>query len=144
MDAPIELQLSIHADTLTVVVRNRGETEVRLWDRNNSWGWGMFSLRVAAPGSAEWSELTPRPVRHTRNGPRARTIPPGGRLEYELRPEDPAWEGTAALAGSRAGPLNVKVRLRIPETPEAIEQKVFIGEAESAPVLSTAPHGWLA
>jgi hypothetical protein len=143
MNPPIELQLSIDADVLRIVVVNRGETELRVWDRDNSWGWGMFSLLVAAPGSEQWSELTPRPVRRTRNVPRARKTPPGGRLEYDLRPGDPTWEGVEGIADRLDGPLRLRVRLSIPETAEAVEQKVFVGEAESAPVLSTPPHGWL-
>lgn len=143
MNPAIEIQLAIHANNLRIVVANRGEAEVRVWDRDNSWGWGMFSLLVAAPGSEQWSKLTARPVRRTRNLPRARTMPQGGRLEYDLQPGDPVWEGVAGIADMLDGPLHLRVRLSIPETAEAVGQNVFIGEAESAPVLSTPPHAWL-
>lgn len=141
---PLELQLTIRGDTLTVGVINRGETEVRLWDRHNSWGWGIFSLQITPAGAERWSELTPRPIRHTRNVPRARSIPPGERIDYDLRPGDPDWEGAETIAEHRDQPLDLRVRLSIPDSPEAAEQAVFTGEAESAPVRSQPPHRWLA
>jgi len=142
MDASIELQLAVDPDVLTVTAVNRGKQDLKLWTRDNSWGWAMFSLLLAKPDSQAWRELTAKAIRWTRNVPRALELRAGGQLEYELRHADPSWEGVADV--DRLGQfLQVRVRLRIPETPEALAQGVFIGEALSPPRLSQPPHHWL-
>jgi hypothetical protein len=103
----------------------------------------MFSLLLALPGLDEWRELTAKPICWTRNVPRAANVPAGGQLEYDLRREDPEWNGLDAVEGWLNQPFQVRVRLRIPETPEAVAQEVFIGEALTPPCLSKPPHSWL-
>jgi hypothetical protein len=139
---PIFLRLAVLPDTLAITVGNRGEMAQRIWARTNSWGWSMFSLLVA-PHEEPWQELTAKPVRWTRNAPHALELPPGGELLYELRPGDPDWQGLDTLGGWLELPLQVQSRLRIPETPEAVEHAVFLGEALSPPALSQPPHRWL-
>jgi hypothetical protein len=143
METDIELHLSLEGDALKVTAANTGTREVRLWSRDNSWGWGMLSLRVAAPGSDRWLELTAKPVRWTRNLPSAVAIPAGGATDYLLRAGDPGWEG-ADLAGLAAGPLQVRVRLHADTSPEAQAQGVFTGDLQSAAIVSQPPHRWLA
>jgi hypothetical protein len=143
MGAP-DLLLAVEADVLRVTVVNPGAEDLRLWSRDSSWGWSMFSLLVEPNGSGPGRELTAGPVRWTRNVPRALTVTAGGRLDYELGHADPTWEGAGTDDGWLGQPLRVRARLRITQTPEAVDQDVFIGEALSDPVLSMPPHGWLA
>jgi hypothetical protein len=143
MKQAIDLRLTVETDVLRVTVVNRSEQDVRLWARNNSWGWSMFSLLLALPGSDQWRELTAKPVRWTANIPHALNLPVGGRLDYELRHEDPSWEGLDDVNAWLSQPLQVRVRLRITGTPEAIAQEVFIGEALTSPCPSLPPHSWL-
>jgi len=144
MNHVIELRLTVEPDALGVTAVNTGERDLRLWARNNSWGWSMFSLLLSRPGSDQWRELTAKPVRWTANIPHALNLPIGGRLEYELRPDDPGWEDLDAIQDWLNQPLLVRVRLRITETPEAVAQGVFVGEALSPISQSNPPHRWLA
>lgn len=143
MKQAIDLGLTVETDVLRVTVVNSGEQDLRLWARNNYWGWSMFSLLLALPGSDEWREMTIKPVRWTANIPHALNLPLGGRLDYELRHEDPEWNDLDAVEGWLNQPFQVRVRLRIPETSEAVAQGVFIGEALTPPCLSKPPHSWL-
>ncbi len=142
MDTSIALELLVESEVLLVTAVNRGKKDLKLWSRDNSWGWGMFSLLLAPPDLKSWLELTAKPVRWTRNVPRALELPAGGALKYDLRHADPSWEGSSEV-GWVGQLLQVRVRLRIPETPEANEQAVFIGEALSPARLSKPPHCWL-
>jgi hypothetical protein len=143
MNCGIELRLSIEPDALRVTAVNTGERDLRLWARNNSWGWSMFSLLLALPSSDQWRELTAKPVRWTANIPHALKVAVGGRSQYELRREDPGWEDLGDANDWLSQPLQVRIRLRITETPEAVAQEVFIGEALTSPCLSMPPHSWL-
>lgn len=143
MGGSIELQLTVEPEALTVTATNRGKRDLKLWARDNSWGWSMFSLLVAKPDSELWQELAPKAVRWTRNVPRALELPAGGQLVYELRHADPSWDGLGDVNAWLGQLLQVRVRLRIPETPEAVSQGVFIGEAITPPRLSKPPHYWL-
>ena len=143
MDKAISLSLTVQPESLTVAVANIGKTPQRLWDRNSSWGWEMFSLLLAGPDEDEWRELTATPIRWTRNVPRALELLPGGTLRYALGPGDPGWDGLSALGERRNQPMKVRVRLRIPPTPEAATHDVSVGEAVSPPAWSHPPHGWL-
>jgi hypothetical protein len=142
MNHAIELRLTVGPDALRVTAVNTGERDLRLWARNNSWGWSMFSLLLALPSSDQWSELMAKPIRWTANIPHALNLPVGGRLDYELRREDPSWEGSGVVDGWLSQPLQVRVRLRITETPEAVAQDVFVGEALTSPCRSMPPHSW--
>jgi hypothetical protein len=143
MKQVIELRLTVETDVLRVTVANRSEQDLRLWARNNSWGWSMFSLLLALPGSDQWRELTAKPVRWTANIPHALNLPVGGRLDYELRRGDPEWNGLDAVEAWLNQPLQVRARLHIADTPEAVAQGVFMGEALTPPCLSMPPHSWL-
>jgi hypothetical protein len=143
MKQAIDLRLTIETSVLRVTAVNRGEQDLRLWDRNNSWGWSMFSLLLALASSDQWRELTAKPVRWTANIPHALNLPIGGRLDYELRREEPGWEDLGDANAWLSQPLQVRIRLRITETPEALAQEVFIGEALTPPCLSMPPHSWL-
>ena len=143
MNQAIDMRLTVETDVLRVTVVNTGEQDQRLWARNNSWGWSIFSLLLAQPDSDQWRELTAKPIDWTRNVPRATNVPAGGQLDYELRYEDPNWDGLDNVYAWLNQPLQVQVRLRIPETPEAVAQEVFIGEALTPPCLSKPPHSWL-
>lgn len=143
MKQAIDLRLSVDTDVLRVTVVNISEQDLRLWSRNNSWGWSMFSLLLARPDSEQWRELTAKPIDWTRNVPRATSIPAGGQLDFELRYEDPNWEGLDNVNAWLNQPLQVRVRLRISATPEALAQAVFIGEALTPSCPSMPPHSWL-
>src|SRR5215212_6658388 len=140
MDPVIALHLSVEAQVLRVTVENTSDHGLRLWARNNSWGWSMFSLLLAAPGSDHRHVLTARPVRWTRNLPRSLKLPIGGRLDYELRRDDPAWEGSGVADEWLKEPIQVRVRLQTVETPEAKAQQIAITEAVTPPSLSMPPH----
>ena len=147
MKQAIDLRLTVETDVLRVTVVNRGKQNLRLWSRNNSWGWSMFTLLLALPGSDQWMELKAKPIDWTSNVPRATSVPAGGQLDYELRSENPSWEDPArqdlgTINAWLSQPLQVRVRLRITETPEAVAQDVFIGEAVTSPCLSMPPHSW--
>jgi hypothetical protein len=103
----------------------------------------MFSLLLAPKGTNEWRVLTAKPVRWTANIPHALELTVGGRLDYELRYQDPSWEGLEDINTWLSKPLQVRARLRIIETAEAVAQNVFIGEALSAITTSRPPHKWL-
>jgi hypothetical protein len=143
MTIDLELRLSLEADALKVTVMNTGTQAARLWSRDNSWGWSMFSLRVAAPGSDQWRDLSARLKVWSANLPHTLTIAPGAASDFLLRRADPHWEGAdiAALAGM---PLQVRARLHVGKTPDAQTHGVFTGELLSPAVLSQPPHSWLA
>ena len=144
MNQAIDMHLTVETDVLRVAVVNEGKRNLRLWSRGNSWGWSMFSLLLLQPGSEQWRELTAKPICWTANIPHALNLPVGGRLDYELRREDPAWEDLVAIKDWPSQPLQVRVKLRITETPEAVTQGVFIGESLSPISQSNPPHRWLA
>jgi hypothetical protein len=140
----IDLNLVDEQDVLAITVVNIGEKSLRLWARDNSWGWSMFSLSLALAGSDQWKELTAKPVRWTANVPHALDLPPRGHLEYHLRRRDPSWAGLDDVEAWLNQSFQLQVRLQVPETPEALAHGVFIGKAFSAPILPKRPCNWLA
>jgi hypothetical protein len=142
MNRAIDLRLTVESNILRVIVVNRSESDLRLWDRNNSWGWSMFSLLLGLPLLNQWRELTTNPIRWTANIPRTLNLPIGNQLNYELGHKNPSWEDMGDANSWLSQPLQVRVRLRIIKTPEAVAQDVFIGEALSPPGLSMPPHSW--
>lgn len=143
MKQAINLELVVELIVLRVIVINSGKQNLRLWARNNSWGWSMFSLLLALPGTDTWREMTPKPVRWTVNIPYSLDLPVKRRLDYEIPYQDSNWDGLDNINAWLNQPLRVKIKLRIIETPEAVAQKVFIGEAISSSCLSLPPHSWL-
>lgn len=142
MEIDLELRLSIEGETLKVTVMNTGAREVKLWARDNAWGWTMLSLLVAPPGSDQWRELCAKLVRWSANLPRTVNIAAGAAHDFLLRRGDPAWEGADGVPAG--GALQVRVRLGIDSTPEANAMGVFTGALLSPGVLSQPPHRWLA
>jgi hypothetical protein len=144
MRNPMTLQLNIEKDLLWVTVLNTGREPLRLWSRTCSWGWSIFSLLLApASVGTPWREYRVKPIRWTRNVPKAIEIPASGFFAYPLTDRDTRWEGLDASDALLQRALEVRVRLRIDSTPEALSQNVFIGEALSADIPSHPPHGWL-
>jgi hypothetical protein len=103
----------------------------------------MLSLLLATPDSGQWRALTAKPVRWTRNVPNVTTIAKGEQLDFELRYQDPDWDGLQHIRDWLNQPLQIRARLHIPNTSEAVAQGVFIGEAITPVCLSKPPHPWL-
>ena len=143
MERPIHLEPSEAVDALRVSAVNAVMGPQRLWARDNAWGWSMFSLLVAPIDSDEWTELTAKPIRWTANIPTTVYLPVGGNQVYEFRRGDPNWVAPEDFGAGPIDSIRIRIRLNIPETPEAIAQGVFIGEVLSAPFVPKPPITWL-
>ena len=138
------LRLNIEKDVLWVTVVNTGQERLRLWARTCSWGWSIFSLLLAPVSLAtQWREYRVKPIRWTRNVPGTVEIPARGRFAYPLTNRDTRWEGLNASDALLKSALQVRVRLLIGATPEALSLNVFIGEVLSDGIPSHPPHRWL-
>lgn len=115
---------------LTVILANSTTQEMRIWKPGNSWGWGniLVDLRerpggpifVAKRKSRDW----------TINGPGFNSIAPGKDRKLEINLDDGWWEipdGVNLLKRS----YQVRVRFRVPPSPEAKKLGVFVGRISS-------------
>jgi len=141
--APLRLHASLQDGGLTVEVHNLGAAAVRLWQRDNSWGWSMFSLRLQPAAGGATHQLVAAPVRRTRNVPRALDLPAGSKLVFRFAAGDPVWTGWHPDDVWLLQPLQVGVELTIAPTPEATEQQVSAGRWQAEECLSPPPHRWL-
>jgi len=138
------LTIHIRQESLEFAISNQGAEPIRVWDRDNPWGWETFVLEIS-PFSQPKENFTlrPKPRDWTRTGPVFVEIPRGGHHLVTLRPGDPEWDGLEQIEHLRGEPLRVSGSLQIPPSPEASLYDVFIGEVYSPPRESEPPHVWL-
>ena len=138
------LALEIQGNHLRATLENRSDLTLRIWAQTNSWGWGTFVLIISAHGVDEnHCTLVPKPQIWTRNVPGIIDIGSGERQFFEVSPGEPKWDNLNSFEHLKDKSFYVRAALRIPETPEAIELGVFIGQITSPPKLSRPPHSWL-
>ncbi len=107
----------------TVAIVNDGDEPVRLWRPGNSWG--DDALTFEAGGTRFVREAD-----YTRNAPSAVDVAPGAAHALPFDLADATWTG-----GPPPGPGDRLVAVYlVPETPEAADQRVWIGCVRSAPV----------
>jgi hypothetical protein len=140
----LTLTIQVHRESLEFEISNRGAESIRVWDRNNPWGWETLVLNISPLSQLEKSlTLRPKPRDWTRTGPVFVEIPRGGHHLVTLRPGDPEWDGLEQIKHLRDEPLRVSGLLQIPLSPEASLYNVFVGEVASPPRESEPPHVWL-
>lgn len=143
MVLPVTLAVLVEPDQLQVVVENPSPAAVRIWSRECSWGHATYSIIVArAAQPDDERELTVKPVRWTVNVPQVIELESGDRTAFGLIADGFAWQGGASLEPWRGESWQVRVRLRIPDTPEARDHGVLVGETVSALAISFPPHAW--
>lgn len=144
MTLPIKLAAAVEAERLALTVENISPQSVRIWSRDCAWGYSTFSLLInclASPGDQH--ELTTKPILWGVNTRRTVEIESGGRAAVTFLPGDPQWLEAASLEPWIGEDWQIRVRLCIPDTPDARTFDVLIGEATSPPVISRPPHAWL-
>jgi len=140
---PIVITALIEAG-LRAVLANPSPTAVRVWSRDCSWGHAAYTILVTpASHPGEPYELVPGPTAWTANLPQTVEIAANGSIMVDLTGDRAGWRGTEALKPWKHEAWQVRIRLRIPETPEAGKFGVLIGETVSPPVISHPPHAWL-
>lgn len=140
------LTLRLLGDGLEFVVDNPGPNVLRIWDRENSWGWPTLELEVEAADGGERIRLTPSPRRWTRNFPVAVEIEPGGSHVFFVpggAGAAPQWQGVERVRHLVDQSVRIRGSLRIPPSVEAEEHGVFVGSVWSPTYESEPPHGWL-
>jgi hypothetical protein len=141
---PLALDVQVHRTRLEIEITNHGPDSVRIWDCNNSWGWGTLALDVASPVQAEEIfALTAKPRIWTRNGPGFIEIPSGGSHLVIVIAGHPEWVGIERIGHLREEALRIRTTLRIPPSPEAETYAVLVGEASSPWREAEPPHVWL-
>jgi hypothetical protein len=140
----VALTLEIEGALAWATLINHGVETLRIWELTNSWGWGTFLLIISMP-EKEGDEYTlvPKPQVWTANLPTFVDISSGNRHVIEISPGEPEWDNLDKVTTLREKCFYVRAVLRIPETPEAMELGVLIGEISSQQVLSQPPHVWL-
>jgi hypothetical protein len=73
----------------SVIVQNHLRSEVRIWDRGNTWGDDALSFEVTAAG--ESAIVTKRLQRYTRNVPSSVVVAPGMQHEIPFDLGDGTW-----------------------------------------------------
>ena len=140
----VALTLRLLVDAVELVVENSGPGPLRVWDRENSWGWRSLELEVSPDADGDWIRLVPRERIWTRNLPVAVEIAPGGRHSFVVRGgSDSEWDAVERVRHLRDERMRVRGSLRIPPSAEAEEHRVFVGEVTSPVYVSDPPHGWL-
>lgn len=138
------LTLEIQGNRLRATLENRSGGTLRIWAQTNSWGWGTFILIISAHEVDEGHyRLVPKPQRWTRNVRGVIDIGPGERQFFEVSPGKPEWDNLNCIGHLKDKPFYVRAAIRIPETPDAVELDVFMGQITSPPRLSQPPHAWL-
>lgn len=138
------LSLEIQGARLRAMLENRSDETLRIWAQTNSWGWGTFILIISAHEVDEdYYILVPKPQIWTRNVPGIIDIGPAERQFFEVSPGEPEWDNLDSIGHLKGTSFRVRAALRIPETPEAIELGVFVGQITSPPRRSQPPHAWL-
>lgn len=140
---PLVLSVDLQPSDLKVVLQNTTDGPLRIWHPDNSWGGAAWSVHLAAAGSRQALVLRADKQPYTANVPRFIEVPPGGQQELRLAPGGLEWTFGEDLSALRDTLLGVRVVLNIAPSPEAAQQQVATGRAESAEVLSRPPHTWL-
>ncbi len=145
INAALALDVRVHRMRLEVDINNHGIGPVRIWDRNNSWGWETLMLEVGSSSQqyANTYVLAPKPRIWTRNGPGFIEIPGGGSHLVVITPGNPEWRGLDRIETLRGEMLRVRAKLSISPSPEAATYGVFVGEVSSSWQESEPPHLWL-
>jgi hypothetical protein len=140
----LSLAANIIDNRLQVNVENRQEETLRIWARSNSWGWGMLKLSISETEliSANYMLILMDKI-WTRNGPNFIEIGSGQDYLLEVVHEEQEWENLGSIDYLRSMSLSVTVVLDIPETQEALDLGVFIGQSSSNALISSPPHNWL-
>jgi len=140
----IAMTLGIQETCLRAALENHSNRTLRIWARTNSWGWGTLILIVSAKEVDEnHYTLVPKPQIWTVNLPGLIDIRCGESQIFEVSPGEPEWDNLDSIGHLKHASFYVRAALRIPETPEAIELGVFVGQIASSLILSEPPHGWL-
>jgi hypothetical protein len=114
-----------------IVLRNTGQSKLRVWEPYNSWGAGAVFFRLQRAGKTEEFH---RLVMFSRNGPGTETLAPGKAQEIEFDLGKDRWrpEWHAAPADESNGSLSAVYE--VPPTPESKELHVWTGKIVSEPV----------
>jgi len=144
-DAPrLALTCAVSDAGLEVVLRNEGDRPMRLWRRDNSWGWETVRLLVGdAAHPDERIELRPVPVIWTRNGPEFYELAAKEEHTEHVAFGDVTWNGVEAVESLAGLPLDIVPVLEVPSSPEAAAAGVFVGRIAGRACRSTPPHRWL-
>lgn len=138
------LTLEIQGNRLKATLENRSDGTLRIWAQTNSWGWNTFILIISAHEVDEdHYTLVPKPQIWTVNLPEVIDIGPGDRQFFEVSHGEPEWSNLNSIVHLKDKSFYVHVAIHIPETPEAVEMGVFVGQITSPPKLSQPPHAWL-
>lgn len=138
------LTLEIQGNRLKATLENPSDVTLRIWAQTNSWGWGTFILIISTHEvNEDHYTLVPKPQIWTRNAPVPIDIRFGDRQFFEVSPGEPEWSNLNSIGHLKNKSFYVHSAIRIPETPEAVEMGVFVGQITSPPKLSHPPHAWL-
>lgn len=138
------LTIRVLRESLEFDVSNRGSESIRVWDRNNPWGWSTTIVNVAPLLQPKQSfKLCPTLRGWTKTAPIFVEIPKGGHHLITLRHRDPEWDAMELIKHLRSERLSVSGSLQVALSPEASIYDVFIGEVSSSPGESEPPHLWL-
>lgn len=139
----LTLALELASASFDFTISNRGARPVRVWDIDNSWGAESFSIEITSAVRPNWmATLRRRPQVWSANLPQYVEIPPGGTHRVTLRAADMEWSDAETLENDDE-PLYLRGVLTGHPSPEAVEEKVFIGCLVSPPVESQPPHEWV-
>lgn len=139
------VSVAADADGLALVVQNRGETIVTLWEQHNSWGWSMPAFEIHDDPTADpVVTLRPGPRRWTRNFPSTISLAADSSMRIAVGSRDLAADSTTALAGLQDTTVWARGRLTVEPSPEAAELGVWCGSVVSELTRLDPPQEWLA
>jgi len=121
--------------TLAVQVLNESPLVVKspivnVWKTSNSWGWHTFKVDLKDLRSQRVFAIERKNIAFTRNGPGFVSIPAGGSYGLEINLADGWWKIPSDVDLTN-GLYQVRVRLEIPVSPEAMRYNVFVGDVVS-------------
>jgi len=142
-DSDLRLVTEIRGERIEVVISLASGDPVRLWEPQNSWGWGAISIELRADGGDSSHFVERRERDWTKNGPTYFVLAPGEMRDFPVRLDDGWWHLGYDFSSVIGRPFQVRAWWRTPPTPEAAELGVWVGTLVSDWAASTPPHHWL-
>ena len=109
-----------------VVFLNRGQSDVRIWERGNRWGDTALAFELIRNGQV--SRIVRREQVYTRNVPSSVTVPAGARHEWPFDLGDGEWESDGWDDRSVAPGAQLVAVYSVPASPEALDHGVHSGQ----------------
>jgi hypothetical protein len=126
----LDIVKTVTPSRFSVLISNSTPQTLGIWQGDNSWAWYMLTVYLRERPRGEEFVIRRKDRDWTMNIPGRILLEPGESERMEIDLLDGSWDVPSGLRFT-SNYFDVRVRLKIPQTPEAKQLKVFVGESLS-------------